>query len=382
MTPRAEQLLGTLPSSSRVIEIGPSYNPALPKSSGWNVRSIDHATQTELIIKYKNDPAVDISRIDPVDYVWRTGSLSDAVPSVDHGTFDAFIASHVIEHTPDLVAFLGAAATLLNPTGVVGLAIPDRRFCFDFFSPLTSTGSVVEAHDQGRSRHRLGTLFDHFAYAVSAGGTGAWGQHPTNNFQFFHDISLARSVAEQSKKVDHKYIDSHNWRFTPSSFQLIILELAWLALTDWKVVHITDSYGCEFIARLCRGGSAEAQAMTPEDFQTKRLHLLKQILIEQKIQIDWLLMGEPELRKTRETEAQSLSSAQILPTEAPEPDKSEVASLKASLLASQAAIAIAVNANNSLLASTSWRVTAPLRAIAGALPKRLLSFIRTNTWVG
>jgi len=77
-----------------------------------------------------------------------------------YGTFDAFIASHVIEHTTDLIGFLDTAETLLCPSGIVILAIPDKRYCFDYFRPLTTTGEVLCASASRRSRHTRRIIFD------------------------------------------------------------------------------------------------------------------------------------------------------------------------------------------------------------------------------
>ena len=126
-TSRAEKLLGPIDRSARIIEIGPSHNPIAPKSAGWDTRTLDHATQASLVEKYRGHPGVDVDRIEEVDFVWTGGSMLDAVPSNLHGTFDAFIASHVIEHTTDLVGFLDATAALLTPAGV---AVPDKRCSF------------------------------------------------------------------------------------------------------------------------------------------------------------------------------------------------------------------------------------------------------------
>ena len=56
--------------------------------------------------------------IEPVDFVWTGGSLSDAVQPEQHGSFDIFLASHVIDHTPDLIAFLDVAQALLKQDGI------------------------------------------------------------------------------------------------------------------------------------------------------------------------------------------------------------------------------------------------------------------------
>jgi len=292
-TSRAEILLSRVPRDACIIEIGPSYNPIAPKAAGWNAKTLDHTTRERLITKYQGQPGVDVRRIEEVDFIWTGGPLSDAVPTSLHGTFDAFIASHVIEHTPDLVAFLDAAATLLKPEGTVVLVIPDKRYCFDYFQPLTTTGQLLAAHAERRSRHTRRIAFDHVAYAIKNGGVGAWGQHSVGDLSFFH----LRPIAEannlfNSIEASKEYADLHAWHFTPSSFELLLLELARLGETDWRIECITPASGCEFFAWLRRGGAAAAAFLTPDQLAERRLNLLKRALLEIRQQIDWLLAGE------------------------------------------------------------------------------------------
>ena len=297
---RAAILLASVPATANIIEIGPSYRPIAPKTEGWNAKTLDYTTREKLIAHYRGQPGVDVSRIEKVDFIWTGGMLSDAVPTVLHGTFDAFIASHVIEHTPNLIAFLNAAAVLLKSDGVVVLAIPDKRYCFDYFQPLSTTGQVLAAHTENRFRHTRQTAFDHVAYAVKNGGADAWGQHPVRDLNFFHSIEEAQKLftATQTKKGED-YVDLHNWHFTPASFELVMLELARLAETDWRIERITRANGCEFFAWLRRGGAAAARSLTEAELTTKRLTLLKRTLLETKEQIDWLLAGEPALRRAK-----------------------------------------------------------------------------------
>ena len=294
MPTRSEILMASVPPGGRVIEIGPSFSPIAPKAAGWDTRSVDHTTRAGLVAKYANDPTVDVGRIDEVDYIWRGGLISDVVPSELHGTFDAFVASHVIEHTPDLIAFLDSAETLLKPKGTVVLAVPDKRYCFDYFQPLTTTGQLLAAHAEQRTRHSRRLAFDHMAYAVAHGGSGAWGQHPLHGLRFVHSIEQARDLFG-SVESERSYVDVHAWRFTPASFEVLLLELARLDQTDWRIERTTESEGCEFFAWLRRGGKLAAAALSPEALQTRRMGLLKRTLLEARAQIDWLLAGEPEL---------------------------------------------------------------------------------------
>ena len=94
MNARADMLLEPIGRTASIIEIGPSINPIAPKAKGWNAKTIDVATKSQLIEKYKDQQGVDLNNIEEVDFLWRDGPLCTAVPPELHGTFDAFIASH------------------------------------------------------------------------------------------------------------------------------------------------------------------------------------------------------------------------------------------------------------------------------------------------
>src|SRR5215469_10709450 len=115
MADRGAELLVQIDRTSKILDVGPSSFPITPRSAGWNVTIVDHATQDELIEKYRSDPNANIANIEKVDYVWRGGMLHEAVPDDQHGTFDVLIASHVIEHLPDPIGFLDSASRLLHP---------------------------------------------------------------------------------------------------------------------------------------------------------------------------------------------------------------------------------------------------------------------------
>jgi len=143
MASREEILRAGIIKSDKIIEIGPSFNPLTPKRDGWNSFSVDHTDNEGLTDKYRHDPSVNVGLIEQVDFVWTEGKLSDAVPTEHHGTFDVFMASHVIEHIPDLIGFLSSAEVLCRPGAKMILAVPDKRVCFDFFRPLSTTGDAL-----------------------------------------------------------------------------------------------------------------------------------------------------------------------------------------------------------------------------------------------
>jgi SAM-dependent methyltransferase len=287
---RADKLVACIDRSARIIEVGPSFNPIAPKADGWNTITVDHTTRAALTDKYRGHPGVDVDRIEEVDFVWSSGSIADVVPADLRGTFDAVIASHVIEHTPDLLGFLDSAATLLAPDGVVILAVPDKRFCFDYFRPLTTTAQILEAHVERRSRHTRCIAFDHVAYVVHNGGTGAWGQEPIQDLGFFHSLRKAGEIFSSfNADLNLPYNDFHAWQFIPASFELLMLELGRLEQTDFRIEQISPASGCEFHVWLRRGGKAAAAALTEVQLDTLRLELLKRTLLETREQIDFAL---------------------------------------------------------------------------------------------
>src|SRR4051794_28223139 len=109
MSDRNAKLLAGFGPTDPLIEIGPSYNPVAAKADGWQVTVIDHASQEELVAKYAAAEHVDAGRIEPVDIVWRGEPLHEIVDVARLGGYAGLIASHVIEHVPDLIGFLRSA---------------------------------------------------------------------------------------------------------------------------------------------------------------------------------------------------------------------------------------------------------------------------------
>jgi SAM-dependent methyltransferase len=291
MSGRNERLRDGLRPSDPIIEIGPLHSPVAPKAEGWATTVVDHATRDELVAKYTGHAGVDPARIEEVDVVWRSGPLHAAFPPETHGTFAALIASHVIEHIPDPIGFVEAAARLLRADGVIALAVPDKRWCFDLFKALSTTGQMLAAHRIGAQRHQPATRFDHNAYTALDGGRPGWGREALSAIAFCVPLEEAKAQFDAySDAADAPYVDCHAWHFTPSSFQLIILELAGIGVADWRVEWILPQPSTEFLVQLRRGGERFPDAAARE---ARRLELLKQTLLELREQTDWLLPPAP-----------------------------------------------------------------------------------------
>jgi hypothetical protein len=53
-----------------------------------------------------------------------------------------------------MLGFLKDCETLLKQGGILVLAVPDKRRCFDLLQPLTSTGMILQAHAERRVRRK------------------------------------------------------------------------------------------------------------------------------------------------------------------------------------------------------------------------------------
>lgn len=240
---RIEKALHMINRKGFGLEIGPSHNPVASKKSGFNVEVLDHATAEELREKYRQHP-VNIENIEAVDYVWRGEPLNELIGK--QGAYDYIIASHVIEHITDFASFLVQCESLLKPNGVLSLIVPDKRYCFDYLRWPSSTGDVLQAYTEKRSRHSPGTVFDHFSNCVKMGEMIAWSQGtPVAELSYIHTFEQAKQLWMQAQTKDD-YIDAHSWRFTPSSFKLILHDLNSLGITQLTEVCSFDSTGCEF----------------------------------------------------------------------------------------------------------------------------------------
>jgi len=261
---RKDKVFHYLDKEGLGLEIGPSINPIAPKKEGYRVHIIDHMSREGLVEKYK-DHEVNLKKIEDVDFVWNGQPYAELTGKSKF--YDWIIASHVVEHTPDLVGFLNDCESLLKDDGIFSLAVPDKRFCFDRFRPITGIARVIDSHVQKNVIHTPGVAAEYFLNVVSKGGRIAWDQHHRADYKFVHTVDHARAAIDQIR-ANGVYYDVHAWCFTPHSFRLLMHDLHSLGLTSLKEVGFFETAGCEFFISLSRSG---------EGVKLDRLQLLEKI---------------------------------------------------------------------------------------------------------
>jgi len=279
MMTREEKLLLHVKKSGVGVEIGASHAPIASKRSGYTVHIIDHATRTELIEKYK-DEDVKLDNIEEVDFVWKGESYAELTGRTNF--YDWIIASHVIEHVPNLVGFINSCDEILNENGVLSLAVPDVRFCFDYFRPVSGLSKVLDAHYQDHKVHTPGAIAEFRLNLVNKDGLPGWGE---NTFlkEKYSFTNSKDSVLEYLEKADtnNGYEDCHTWCFTPHSFRLLMRDLYDLGLIRMREIGFFPSEGCEFYIALSRNGQGS---------DLTRLELLQEIDKEKLLGADPALL--------------------------------------------------------------------------------------------
>jgi predicted SAM-dependent methyltransferase len=343
MPERTKLLLSMFDASGFGLEVGPSYNPLLPKSRGYNVETIDHADAATLREKYADNAL----RIEEVDYVSDGRSILETIGK--KGRYDFIFASHVIEHVTDIVRFIQDCEALLKPDGKLVLAVPDKRFCFDALRPLSTVGQALQAYFEKRKRHPPGVLFDQAHYVCSKAQQIVWIEPTLDDVALMMSEGGAKDFFDSAQK-NADYQDAHGWQFTPTSFRYLIKKLRALDYikSGELAFHRNGAMQInlhEFYITL----SKCAPALKESD-----VDLLKEA--EQELRDLFVNRHEMET-KNRVAELERDAAAARSQIEAAN-RQVEAASQQIQHLAAR---------TDALLQSTSWKVTAPLRYIKSVL---------------
>jgi SAM-dependent methyltransferase len=248
MADRTVSLLRSIDvASSKGLELGPLAKPVVRRDAG-EIRYIDHVDTDALRTRYADHDGFDIDAIVPIDYVSHTGSISDAVGG--DAPFDYVIASHVIEHVPDIVGWLRDIRSVLRDGGVLSLAIPDHRRCFDALRSPTVTADLIDAHLTKPTIPSPRQVFDHYSSAVAWHGFISWEEEPP-----FAELVPVHSETEALERAtaavtSGDYQDVHCWVFTPPSFSRLFAALQRLHLVPFTLEWCSETIGGEFFVTL------------------------------------------------------------------------------------------------------------------------------------
>ena len=233
----------------------PLFNPIVSRSEA-DVRYVDVFDTEQLRTSYTHDPNVDISKIVDVDV--RLGRDDGSVATLSEALgpeapFDWAMASHVVEHVPDLIGWLADVAAVVADGGVLVLAVPDKRYTFDIHRPLTTTGQLLEAHEAQVDRPGTRAVYDHCRASTTVDLVALWNGADPPDYRS-RDYTVEQVAELVGKARAGEYIDTHVWVFRPDSFLEHLHELRGLGLVEWSVEELveTEPMQHEFRVRLRR----------------------------------------------------------------------------------------------------------------------------------
>ncbi len=247
---RDQIVLRHINKSGRGIEIGASHNPIASKKDGFDVHTIDYMDRGQLVQKYKGH-GVNIENIEEVDFVWRGEKYVELTGKSKY--YDWIIASHVIEHTPDLIGFLNECDSILKDDGVLSLVVPDRRYCFDYYRPITGIGKIIDNWFQNTRFQSPGSVAEYVLNVVSKEGSIAWDSSTPGEMKFVHSVEDAIREMNLARE-GRANLDVHVWCFVPHSFRLIMRDLFQFRLIHLQEISFSPTINSEFYVTMGRSG--------------------------------------------------------------------------------------------------------------------------------
>lgn len=259
MKVRVRRLLATLDLDGRGLEYGPLDKVIVSRSMCPGIRYIDFADRAHLLEKCASNPRVNLDAIPEIDIVTDGQPITQFV---EDGTQDFIIASHVLEHVPDLVGWLDQNLGLLKPGGHIAIAFPDRRFCMDIARSGTAISELVAAHLERRTRPSFSQICDFVFNARRVDAASAWsGALTAQNADFVHSRKRAFAILNE-RLTSEAYFDAHCWTFADHEFFDMLEEVKTLFRLPFEIVSFipTKRNGLEFLVTLEKTGNGGVEA--------------------------------------------------------------------------------------------------------------------------
>ncbi|MFM0363712.1 class I SAM-dependent methyltransferase [Paraburkholderia sediminicola] len=285
---RRESILKYITKQQRGIEIGPWFSPLAPKRAGYRCLAldvVDTETARQRALADVGIPAGAEDGIEEVDLLGSSTHIRELVEERGElGVFDYIVSSHNFEHLPNPIRFLQGCGKVLKPGGIVSMAIPDHRACFDYFRPVTKLAEWIQASLDDRSQPTLAQVFDcETSFAIyDDGGTRVssfyCGVPPAKVSAMFNLDSVFNRWMAHLRTNDTAYHDAHCSVFTPASFELLIRDSAYLGLVPFEILEISETVGNEFHVHI--RSVPEPGALRPDNYEQIRNSILRHVVEE------------------------------------------------------------------------------------------------------
>jgi SAM-dependent methyltransferase len=240
------------PGTQKGLEFGPLSKPTIRKTEG-DIRYVDALTTEQIRANFATATPYLDAEFCEIDYIWNGEGLDKVV---GEERFDYAIASHVIEHVPDVIGWLNDILSVLKPSGVLGLVIPDKRYTFDVRRKESTLALMLDNWVRKERKPTAYQVFDHFSQVVKVATPEVqrlWRDDlDPMTVERHHDDALAISMVRNCLNPDRDYQDCHAYTFTPFSFLTNLRKLVEFGLIKASLLdfYTTDANGIEFVAVL------------------------------------------------------------------------------------------------------------------------------------
>lgn len=272
---RREKIIGPLNMAGHGIEIAPYFNPILLKSE-FNVVYTDYISTEEIRAKAALNPGSVGAFIPEVDYVWTPGKPLRECISRDV-SFDYAVASHVVEHVPNMIGWLNDILAVLKTGGVLALCVPDKEKSVDYYRSETTIAQLVGSWVEQRANPDPSQVFDYLSQTFYDVGVRPGPFELGVPFEEVERPYTDRQSLEYAMRshADNSYIDVHATAWTAQGFCKTIRRLAAMGLLNVSVSepYIPEAGGwAEFIVHLTKLGDMDLKPIA--SFQDRQIEQL------------------------------------------------------------------------------------------------------------
>ncbi|TDY25743.1 methyltransferase family protein [Paraburkholderia sp. BL6665CI2N2] len=326
------------------LEIGPYDQPTVFKSEA-DVRYLDWKDREQLVRECTHpDMIADIPEIDYVVHSNRYGEyISDK--------FDYVIANHVMEHAPNMIQWLSDLCDMMRPGAVLFLALPDKKFSFD--------------------KYRQDTALSHFVAEYVASVEDIPREHQIE-CEIYYDEAFVNKPMHVADKLDmnrirHKlqappHVGIHSHVFESSTIVSKVLKpILMMGFFEFNLIDFVPARGetgGEMIIVL-RKEPPRVELTTAEFYSAPVDAETAERLAEAETA---LAETRQKFVATQEQVATMQETAAVM--------QEKVVAMQGEIVAMQEQIASKDSTIRALESSTSWRITAPLRAAVTRLRGR------------
>lgn len=223
------------------IEIGALHSPLkIPVEA--KVQYLDRMSAAKLKQTYPELAECELVEVDIIDD-------GETVSSILDNSLDFIIANHMIEHCQNPIFSIENWLRVLKPGGTLYIAVPDKRYTFDYDRPVTSLEHLVRDYTEGTKWSR-DSHFEEWARLVD--------KYPEPEI-----AARAKGLAELNYSIHF-----HVW--TQLEFlELIIYCRNYLAFT--LEIEVLQKNGREFVAILSKTGIGKERSLSHvQQYQLQR----------------------------------------------------------------------------------------------------------------